>query len=254
MIKIDLEQGIVTLERDGRGESYLLSSAEAFRIVSQAWLRAGWDAKYVYSFTWMGRPIIQLPDDMVRAQEAIYLVQPDVIIETGIAHGGSLVFYASLCKAMGRGRIVGIDLEIRPHNRSALETHELADYITLIEGSSTDPEVVSQVHSLVRPGERTMVFLDSNHTMQHVADELEAYAGLVSVGSYIVATDGIMKSLVGAPRSAPDWAWNNPQTAVETFLSKRSDFVLEPPPFVFNEGVVTSPVTYWENAWLRRVA
>src|SRR5688572_33511746 len=102
-----------------------LASAEAFEAVSDAWLRAGWDVKHVYSFTWFGRPLIQLPEDMVRLQEVIYAVQPDVIIETGIAHGGSLVFYASLCKAMERGRVVGIDIEIRPHNRQALEVQPL---------------------------------------------------------------------------------------------------------------------------------
>jgi cephalosporin hydroxylase len=190
---------------------------------------------------------------MFLAQEAIYRVKPDVIVETGVAHGGSLIFYAGLCKAMERGRVIGIDIEIRPHNRAAIEAHELFPYITLIEGSSIAPEVVSRVRALVRPGEKVLVMLDSNHTRDHVLAELEAYADLVSPGSYIVAADGIMQDLVGAPRSQPDWGSNNPQQAVRDFLARRTDFVLEVPPKAFNEGVVESPVTYWPAAWLRRV-
>src|ERR1044072_1413380 len=139
MIKIDLEQSLVWVEDDGQTTSHGLNTPEAFALLSKVWLRCGWDNKYVYSFTWMGRPIIQLPDDMIRLQEVIYSVKPDVIIETGVAHGGSLIFYASLCKAMGKGRVVGIDIEIRPHNRQAIEAHELASFVTLVEGSSIDP-------------------------------------------------------------------------------------------------------------------
>ena len=159
--------------------------------ISDIWLRAGWDNKYVYSFTWMGRPIIQLPEDMIRLQEVIYEVRPDVIVETGVAHGGSLVFYASLCKAMGRGRVIGVDVEIRPHNRAAIEAHALFPLITLIEGSSIEPQIVEEVKSLIKPDEKTMVVLDSNHEKQHVLAELRAYSPIVSVGSYIVAMDGI---------------------------------------------------------------
>ena len=122
---IDEESGEVVV-RDGDKETrHPLASAEGFAAASRAWLRAGWDAKYVYGFSWFGRPIIQLPDDLVRIQEVIYAVKPDVLIETGIAHGGSLIFYASLFKAMGRGRVIGIDIEIRPANRAAIESHEL---------------------------------------------------------------------------------------------------------------------------------
>src|SRR5215207_4240306 len=163
MIHIDLEQGFVEVEDGETKKRHGLDTPEAFELVSEVWLRAGWDTKYVYSFTWLGRPIIQLPEDMVRIQEVIFNVQPDVIIETGVAHGGSLIFYASLCKAMNRGRVVGIDIEIRPHNRKAIEEHELFDYITLIEGSSVDAHVVEEVRAGVKPGEKTIIFLDSCH-------------------------------------------------------------------------------------------
>ena len=191
--------------------SYALASPEAFRVISRAWLRCGWDNKYVYSFTWLGRPVIQLPEDLIRIQEVIYRIKPDVIIETGVAHGGSLVFFASLCHAIGRGRVIGVDIEIRPHNRQAIEAHELFPLITLIEGSSIEKSVISRVKMLVKPGEKTVVVLDSNHTKGHVLNELRAYADLISQDSYIIATDGIMADLVGAPRSNADWSWNNPK-------------------------------------------
>lgn len=254
MIKIDLEQGKVIVE-DGSGERvHALASPEAFAIVSDAWLRCGWDTKYVYSFTWLGRPVIQLPDDMLRMQEVIFELKPDVIIETGVAHGGSLVFYAGLCRLMGRGRVVGVDIEIRPHNRKAMEAHFLADLITLVEGSSTDPAIVRQATSGVRPGETVLVILDSNHSKDHVLGELQAYSGVVTVGSYIVATDGIMGQLVGAPRSKPDWGWNNPQAAAAEFVAQDARFVISPPLPVFNEGMIQHGPTYWPGAWVKRIA
>lgn len=257
-IQIDLENGTLDYVTDGGVQSHALDSPEAFGVLSQAWLRSGWQNKHVYTFTWFGRPIIQLPEDLVRAQEVLYTLKPDVIVETGIAHGGSLIFYASLCKAMGRGRVIGVDIEIRPHNREALESHELIDYVTMIEGDSTDPAVVDRVNSLIGPGERTFVMLDGNHTRDHVLAELTAYSPLVSVGSYIVAADGLMADLAGLKRHADDrpnddWHWNNPRAAVEQFLDGRDDFVFESPRFQFNEGTITAPVTYCPGGWIKRV-
>lgn len=252
MITIDEAAGQVTVDGPGGPTTWPMASAEAFKIVSDAWIRCGWDAKYVYSFTWMGRPIIQLPDDMVRIQEVIYRVKPDLIIETGVAHGGSLIFYASLCKAMERGRVVGIDIEIRPHNRAAIEAHEMSPLITLVEGSSVDPGIVAQVKGLIGPGETVLVLLDSNHTKAHVLAELQAYGPMVTPGSYIVATDGVMAQVTGAPRTQPDWTWNNPQDAALEFAANSPDFVVEEPEFDFNEGVVKDRVTYWPSGFLKR--
>src|SRR5690349_19887551 len=167
MLTIDYETATVRVREGETTREYPFASPEAFAAVSKAWLRCGWDTKYVYSFSWMGRPIIQLPEDMVRIQEVIHAVRPDVIIETGVAHGGSLVFYASLCKALDRGRVIGIDIEIRPHNRKAIEAHELASYLTLLEGSSTDPTIVKRVKDVIGPTDKVIVFLDSNHTKHH---------------------------------------------------------------------------------------
>ncbi|HKR62335.1 MAG TPA: CmcI family methyltransferase [Thermoanaerobaculia bacterium] len=250
---MDFERGVVTLDGADGDATYNIGSAEGFEAVSKAWLRSGWDAKYVYSFTWMGRPVIQLPDDMIRIQEVIYAIQPDVIIETGIAHGGSLIFYASLCKAMEKGRVIGIDIEIRPHNRKAIDEHPLRSYLTLIEGSSVDAAIVDEVRSHVKPGETVLILLDSNHTKAHVFAELEVYAPMVTPGSYIVATDGIMHWLSNAPRTQDDWSWNNPRDAAREFVAKNPEFVIEEPPFAFNEGVVRERVTYWPEAFLKRV-
>jgi cephalosporin hydroxylase len=252
MIKIDLEQGWVAEESVNGDVKYPIGTSEAFSIISRAWLRSGWDNKYVYSFTWLGRPIIQLPDDILRVQEAIYTIKPDVIIETGVAHGGSLIFYASLCKLIGKGRVIGIDIEIRPHNRKAIEEHDLFEYITLIEGNSIDEQIVENVKSLVNPQEKVFIMLDSNHSKHHVLAELNAYADLVSIGSYIVAADGIMESLVGAPRSSSDWSWNNPKTAALEFVGQHPEFELEQPAWLFNESSLKENITYWPCAWLLR--
>ena len=253
MIKVDIEQGTVSVEERGLTSQYGLDTPEAFKIISEIWLRAGWDNKYVYTFTWLGRPIIQLPEDMMRLQEVIHSVRPDVIVETGVAHGGSLIFYASLCKAIDRGRVIGIDIEIRPPNRKAIEEHPLSSFITLIEGSSIDPLIVEAVRTQIGPDEKVMVLLDSCHTKAHVLAELRAYSSLLKPGSYIVAMDGIMEQVVGAPRTQPDWAWNNPRQAALEFVESNPEFTIEEPAFLFNESNLAERVTYWPTAFIRRL-
>lgn len=252
-LHIDFKTGEVRIRERGRTSTAAIGSPEAFEAISRAWLRSGWDTKYVYSFTWLGRPIIQLPEDLLRLQEIIFTVQPDVIIETGVAHGGGLIFYASLCKAMNKGRVVGVDVEIRPHNREALERHFLSPYLTLIEGSSVDPGVVAKVAEQVKPGERVMVLLDSAHDKAHVLAELRSYAPFVSVGSYVVAMDGIMEEVAGAPRTQPQWTWDNPKQAALAFAQESPSYQVVEPPFAFNEGSIRARVTYWPGAFIKRV-
>ena len=249
---IDTDAQTVTEETAAGPREYPLDSPDAFRLISEHWVTVGWTQKYTYGFTWLGRPIIQLPEDMIRVQEVIHRVKPDVIVETGVAHGGSLIYYASLCKALGRGRVIGIDIEIRPHNRQGIESHPLASYITLIEGSSTDPGIVAQVRSLVKPDEAVLVLLDSNHTKAHVADELAAYHPLVTPGSYLVATDGIMKDLSDVPRGQPEWTWDHPTAAAIEFAAAHPEFELAQPPWTFNESGLSQNITHWPGAWLRR--
>jgi len=185
--------------------------------------------KYSYNFSWMGRPIIQLPADILALQEIVWKVRPDLILETGIAHGGSLVFFASLLELVGGdGRVVGIDVEIREHNRKEIEKHPMFSRITLLEGSSTDQEVLERVREL-RLGRKTiLVILDSMHTHEHVLRELELYSPLVTPGSYLVVFDTVIEDL---PESAfPDRPWsksNNPKTAVRDFLKTTDRFVVD---------------------------
>ena len=198
---------------------------------AMAFMQASTGPKYSYNFSWLGRPIIQYPQDMVAMQELIWSIQPDLIIETGIAHGGSLIFYASLlelnaaCGGPPDATVLGIDIDIRSHNRSEIEAHPLFRRISMIEGSSTDPKVVRLASAAARAGQRTMVCLDSNHTHDHVLAELEAYGPLTSVGSYCVVFDTIIEKL--ADDTYPDRPWsrgNSPKSAIRHFLQTHPEF------------------------------
>jgi cephalosporin hydroxylase len=250
---IDTEANTLTEGEDGR--VLPLYSREAFEVISDTWVKVGWNEGYSYTFSWFGRPIIQLPEDMVRTQEVIHRVRPDVIVETGVAHGGSAIYYASLFKALGiDGRVIGVDIDIRPHNREAIEAHPLSELITLVEGSSTDPAIVAGVAERIGPDDTVMVILDSDHSKSHVAAELDAYHGLVTPGSYIVATDGIMKQLADVPKGKPAWESDNPTDAAVEFAARHPEFVLEQPEWPFNESALRRNITHWPQAWLRRSA
>jgi len=254
MITIDMENSCLYIEEKGSEKLTIsLSDPKAFEILSKIWLRSGWDTKYVYTFSWLGRPIIQLPEDMIRIQEVIYSLKPDIIIETGIAHGGSLIYYSSLCQSIGKGRVIGIDIEIRPHNRQAIESHPLFPYITLLEGSSTDNKIIEQIKNEIKPKDVVLILLDSNHTKEHVLSELKAYSSLVSVGSYIVAMDGIMEEVTGAPRTQSDWTWNNPRQAALEFVKENPNFIIETPSFIFNESPLSKQITYWPSGYIKRI-
>ena len=253
-VTVDTAAGVI-VSRTESGESRVpLYSKEGFELLSRLWLKVGWNQKYTYTFSWFGRPVIQLPDDMIRLQEVIHRVAPDVIVETGVAHGGSLIYYASLCKALDRGRVIGVDIEIRPHNKSALDAHPLRPLIELVEGSSIDAAIVGRVRNQIKPGETVLMLLDSNHLRDHVRAELEAYAPLVTPGSYIVATDGVMQEVFDAPRGHASWRSDNPVSAVHDFLRTHPEFVLEQPPWPFNESELDQNVTHWPQAYLRRTA
>lgn len=249
---VDTTTKTLVIEGGSERRELALYSDEAFEALSREWVRVGWNQRYPYTFTWMGRPIIQLPEDMIRTQEVLHRVRPTVIVETGVAHGGSLIYYASLCKAYGTGRVIGVDIRIRPENRAAIQSHELGHMITLIEGDSAGPEIVDQVKRLIGPDDRVLVILDSDHSRDHVTRELEAYHELVTPGSYIVATDGIMYDLADVPRGHDDWVWNNPRDAAVRFAESHPDFELEQPAWPYNESGLSRNITHWPGAWLRR--
>ncbi|MGZ3920977.1 MAG: cephalosporin hydroxylase family protein [Bacteroidia bacterium] len=183
--------------------------------------------KYSYNFTWMGRPIIQYPQDMVAMQELIWAIKPDLIIETGIAHGGSLIFYASIMELIGKGEILGVDIDIRDHNRKEIEAHPMFKRIKMIQGSAIDPKIIEQVKKHAEGKKTIMVSLDSNHTHEHVLEELRLYSGFTTVGSYCVVFDTIVEDL---PKGSIDRPWdvgNNPKTAVHEFLKTNDNFVID---------------------------
>jgi cephalosporin hydroxylase len=252
-VQFDTETRRLTVQDDQGLRELGLYSRDSFSVLSRAWMKVGWELKYTYGFSWFGRPIIQLPEDLVRIQELIYRLRPDVVIETGVAHGGSLIFYATLFKAMGHGRAIGVDVEIRPHNRAAIEQHELTELITLVEGNSVDPTTVSRVKHLLKGAETVLVLLDSNHSRAHVLGELRAYGPLVTVGSYIVSTDGVMRDLHDVPRGRPEWLHDNPAEAAADYLKENDRFILDHPSPVFSESLIEMPMTQWPDAYLKRV-
>jgi cephalosporin hydroxylase len=206
---------------------------EPLKAAAHSFLMESVGPKYSYNFSWLGRPIIQYPQDMVAVQELIWRIQPDLIIETGIAHGGSLIFSASILELVSlcggqEGEVLGIDVDIRPHNRKAIEAHPMARRISMIEGSSLDAGVIARVREKAKDKGRILVFLDSNHTHDHVLAELDAYGGLTSIGSYCVVFDTLIEDM---PDGAyPDRPWgrgNNPKTAVWEWLISHPEFQID---------------------------
>jgi cephalosporin hydroxylase len=221
-------------------------SDQALKVVKKDLLnQMNWH-KYAYNFTWFGRPVIQIPQDTITFQELIWEVQPDLIIETGIAHGGSLIFSASMLALLELFGLVqnpvavGVDIEIRSHNRKAIEKHPANKWVRMIEGSSIEQSIVSQVHEIAKQKERVMVFLDSNHTHAHVLAELQAYATLVTIGSYCIVLDTGVED-IDPTAIAPGREWckgNSPKSALNEFLKCNSDFELDQ--FYHEKSWVTS--------------
>ena len=213
-----------------------------------AWLKESMMKKYVYNFSWLGRPIIQQPQDMIAMQEIIWEVKPDVIIETGIAHGGSLIYYASLLELTGNGEVLGIDIDIRPHNRRIIEQHPMFKRITMIEGSSISESIIAQVRNSVKDRKNILVCLDSHHTHQHVLKELEFYSSFVSMGSYIVVFDTFIEYMPDEySKDRPCGKGNNPQTAVREFLNRNNNFVVDKA--IENKLVITTVL----GGYLKRI-
>ncbi len=234
---------------------YHIGSKKAFEIISNLWLRSGWDIKYVYSFSWLGRPIIQLPDDLIRIQEIIFKVKPTIIIETGIAHGGGLIFYSSILSSMiKKFKVIGVDIDIRKHNEKAIKAHPMYKNIKMYQGSSIDRKIFSKVEKNISKKDKVLVILDSNHSTEHVMSELNLYSKLVTKNSYIVACDGIQKKMHKAARSKSDWSTNNPITAINNFLKNNKNFKTFNDHFTFNESKISKNyVTYWPNAYIKKI-
>ena len=204
-----------------------LGGDTALQGLSNIWMREA--KRYSYNFRWMGRPIIQLPQDIVALQEIIWSVQPDLIVETGIAHGGSLIFTASMLELLGNdGQVLGIDIDIREHNRIEIEKHPMFKRITMIEGSSIDSGVAKQVHDFAKDKKRILVLLDSSHTHDHVLKEMELYSPLVTKGSYLVVFDTVVEDMPDELSADRPWGkGNNPKTAVWEFMKTNDRFEID---------------------------
>jgi cephalosporin hydroxylase len=202
---------------------------EALKRRSLEWMLATSKYSYSYNFDWLGIPIIQFPQDILALQQVIWSVRPEVIIETGVAHGGSAIFYASMLELVGEpGLVIGIDVDIRPHNRARIVNHRMSRRIHLIEGSSTDERVVAAVHEIAEDKARVMVVLDSNHTAEHVALELESYQGLVRDGSYLIVFDTSVEDVPAGFFADRNWGpGNSPRTAVDAFLDRHDRFIVD---------------------------
>ena len=216
-------------ESQNRADIETMGRDAELRRLTQKWFERATAYRYSYHFRWMGLPIIQFPQDIMAMQELIWEVKPELVIETGVARGGSVAFYASILELIGgSGRVVGIDVDIRPHNRAAIEAHPMARRIALIEGSSVHPDTISQVRELARPCRRVLVALDSNHTREHVLQELELYSSFVTPGSYLVVFDTCVEwtppELIG---ERPWGKGNSPWTAVQAFLQTTDRFAVD---------------------------
>ena len=221
-------------DQDVAARIALNGSDDALKTGARGFMLPSLKAQYSYNFSWMGRPIIQYPEDMIAMQEIIWSVQPDLIIEMGIAHGGSLIFSAAMlelnaaCGGPQNAEVLGVDIDIRAHNREAIEAHPMAKRISMIQGSSIAPEIVEQVKSKATGKQRVLVCLDSNHTHEHVLAELEAYAPLTSVGSYCVVFDTIVEDIPADMIIDRPWGpGNNPKTAVWEYLKTHAEFEID---------------------------
>ncbi len=231
----------------GKSEPLDVYGDEGFRELTQLWVKAGWQRKLSYEATWLGVPIIQLAEDILMMQELLYKVRPSVVVETGIAHGGSGILYASILELLGRGRVIGVDVEIRKYNRLAIQAHPMSRRMTLVEGSSIDPTTFAHVQELVAGDDPVIVTLDSNHTRDHVLRELEMYSRLVSPGSYLVVFDTVMDLVADTPNGRSDWTETGAAAGVRAFLHTHQDF--QPDPYYNRLGA-----TYCQNGFLRRTS
>jgi|TARA_B110000495_G_C23039994_1_gene623103 cephalosporin hydroxylase len=205
-----------------------MNNDKEFVKISRKWFDKAYSYEYLYHFTWLGRPIIQFPNDLMVLQELIWETKPDLIIETGIARGGSLIFYASMLQLIGKGKVVGVDVDIRKHNRIEIEKHSMFKRIHMIESSSTEKETIIEISKFTKNKKNIMVVLDSNHTHEHVLKELELYSKFVKKGNYLIVFDTMIDDMPNKMFKNRPWGKeNNPKTAVNEFLKKNKNFKMD---------------------------
>lgn len=271
---IDRENGSVHLFEDGTITQYASTDLTAFNAVAEDYLRMGWINQHYGTFTWLGVPLFQYPEDMIRWQELIWRIKPDIVIETGIYKGGSLLLSASICRILGKGRVIGIDVTVPDEVRTTIAQHPLGDMITMYEGFSTDREIFSSIEKSIRPDDVVLIILDSDHSKANVLAELELYGPLVSQNSFIIVCDGIMRLVAGKVEDAPrEWLADNPYEAAKEFAENHDEFEWKEPYWsayytehknivsrYFENGTGIGPEdgyktvshTHWPGAYLRK--
>jgi len=227
----------ITVTTNGRKTSFSLYSPEGSEYLSTLWLKLAAQNRLMYEVQWMGIPFIQLAEDMAMMHEMLWRLKPDVIVECGIGQCGGLLFYASMMELIGKGRVIGVDIEIRESNRTRLLANPLSKRVELIEGSSSSPEIFNRVKEKIKPGEVVLVILDSDHTYEHVAREMALYHPLISSGSYLVVMDGGAAHVWDIPRGQAKYRDNHPLLAIEGFVARHPEFSIDPH---FNRLAVTS--------------
>jgi cephalosporin hydroxylase len=252
-IIIDTDELIIQTRNGGNEVDIPLYSQEGFRLLSSIWIKQEWNQLHWQTFSWFGFPVWQFPDDLLRLQEIIVALRPDVIVETGVSQGGSSIFFATLCRLLGKGRVVSVDIVVPADLRARIEQSPFGDLITLIQGDSTSTAVVEKVREHTKSDSKVFVFLDSDHSKSHVMEELNAYADMVTPGSYIVAADGVMQHLADTPWGKAEWIDDNPATAAREFVAAHPEFVIKRPPALCGNEHVIEELTYWPDAWIYRL-
>lgn len=249
-ILIDTKKNTIKI----KNKTINIYSKRSFEYISELWVKLGWNQKYSYTFTWLGRPIIQIPEDIVRLQELIFRIKPNKIVETGVAHGGTAILFASILDQIkNKGKVFAIDIKIKNKNFKAIKNHSLSKFIKLFKGSSVDPDIFKNVKKNIKLNDKVFVFLDSNHTYEHVYNELILYSQIVSKNSYIVACDGVMNLVNDTPRGKKDWVIDNPIKAIKKFLKNNDDFVLSEPNWLFNESKLNKRITHSPMCFLKKI-
>jgi len=202
-------------------------SDEGFKLIAELWTKVSFHNRVMHKPTWLGIPIVQYPNDIVMMQELIWKVRPDVIVETGVAHGGTAILYASILELLGKGKVIGIEIEIREHNKIAIENHHLSKRINLIEGSSIDEDIAKRAKTMIKDTDKVIIVLDSNHSYKHVLREIELYSSLVSPNGYLVVMDGVQEMLWDVPSGKEEWRHDNPLMAIREFLKKNPEWQVD---------------------------
>lgn len=217
----------IQYSKDGKETEIDIFTSDGLKELADLWIKASSFHKLMYEPTWCGVPVIQYPSDMIIMQELIWKIRPDVIIETGVAHGGSLIFYSSILELIGKGEVIGIDVDIRKYNEIAIKSHPMSKRIKLIQGSSIDSEIITKIQKNIKSDQKILVVFDSCHSYQHVKKEMELYSSFVSQNSYMVVMDGAQSQVWDIPNGRPEWKHDNPLRAINEFLEENSNWEVD---------------------------